>query len=175
MYSIDERDQVVALSDLPQSSVGAPLPAVVAMEGRLALAYLVEAIDPAWGGRTVRVVTPGADHEIVALVEFTWPLAHFFGPPNDEAFAGHPLAARGLEPYGIFEVLGSSWLRALERMNAVHPHHDPTAYARLRHFVFAFHDSTFECAARSLVVEVRGGSLASAVRELAARGVAQAS
>ncbi|HEX6808463.1 MAG TPA: hypothetical protein VF118_10775 [Gemmatimonadaceae bacterium] len=39
----------------------------------------------------------------------------------------------------------------------------------LRHFVFAFHDSTFECVAEDFQVEVRGGSLASAVVELTSR------
>jgi hypothetical protein len=42
-------------------------------------------------------------------------------------------------------------------MNSVHPHHDREGFARLRHYVFAFHDSTFECVARSFTaVEVEG-------------------
>ena len=50
--------------------------------------------------------------------------AHMFGPPNDEALRGHPLAGRGLRPYAAFEIRQSSWLRRLERMNSVHPRHD---------------------------------------------------
>jgi hypothetical protein len=175
MYSIDDRDEVIALQDVPQSSIGAPLPAVVAAEGRLLLAYLLETTDPAWDGRTVHVVHPTSADELVALVEFMRPKAHLFGPPNDEAFTGHPLAARGLHPYGAFEVRHSSWLRRLERMNAVHPRHQPAAYARLHHFVFAFHDSTFECIAERFTFEVRGGSIAAAVEEMAGRLRAPAS
>jgi hypothetical protein len=52
-----------------------------------------------------------------ATVEFEQPFAHQFGPPNDEAFLGHPLAERGLHPYAGFEVQNSSWVRALEEMN----------------------------------------------------------
>ena len=51
-----------------------------------------------------------------------------FGPPNDEAFDGHPLARRGLRPYGAFEVTHSSWIRQLEQMNSVHPHHSPPLF-----------------------------------------------
>jgi hypothetical protein len=51
----------------------------------------------------------------------------------------------------------------LERMNAVHPRHDPQRFmADLRHFVFAFHDSTFECIADSFESEAFRGSIRSA-------------
>ena len=35
----------------------------------------------------------------------------------DEAFSGHPLAERGLQPYSTFEVLDSSWIRGLMKRN----------------------------------------------------------
>jgi hypothetical protein len=44
------------------------------------------------------------------LLEFSGCYAHLFGPPNDEAFSGHPLASRGLQPYRITEVKHSSWI-----------------------------------------------------------------
>ena len=169
MYSVDENDRVHELRDVPQSSVGAPLPAVIANEQRVYLAYLVEARDPEWDGQTVRSVGPSSTDEIVALVTFDHPGAHFFGPPNDEAFSGHPLAARGLHPYAVFEIHGSSWIRRLERMNSVHRNHRPERFERLRHFIFAFHDSTFECIAEGFHFEVRGGSLVSAIAELSGR------
>ena len=169
MYSVDQSDRVEERRDVPQSSVGAPLPAVIADEHRVFLAYLVEAIDPRWDGQPIRVVAPSAADEIVALVAFVRPRAHLFGPPNDEAFSGHPLAERGLHPYGAFEIHGSSWIRRLERMNSVHPQHRAAAFERLRHFIFSFHDSTFECVAEGFQIEVRGGSLASAIAELSGR------
>ena len=169
MYSVDQKDRVEELRDVPQSSVGAPLPAVVADEHRVFLAYLVEAIDPSWDGRTIRVVDPSSAHEIVALVAFIRPRAHFFGPPNDEAFSGHPLAARGLHPYGAFEIHGSSWIRRLAQRNSVHPQHRAASFETLRHFIFAFHDSTFECVADAFQIEIRSGSLASAITELSGR------
>ena len=90
----------------------------------------------------------------MVVVRFRRPYAHMFGPPNDEAFEGHPLAARGLASYAVYEVRRSSWLRRLERMNAVHWNHRPERFlARLRHFVFAFHDATFECIAEGFTFE----------------------
>jgi hypothetical protein len=92
------------------------------------------------------------DGEVMAVIRFAGRCAHLFGPPNDEAFDGHPLASRGLHPYGSFRIRRSSWIRSLERMNAVHPHHRPDPFRELQHFVLSFHDSTFECVAKELVV-----------------------
>lgn len=147
MYAVDERDRVVPLVDLPQSSVGAPCPLIVQDELATVIAYYVETVDPDWTGESVRVVDPEATAEPAALVRFNDVCATMFGPPNDEAFEGHPLAGRGLRRYSAAEVQDSSWIRILEQMNAVHPYHRPATFARLRHIVLAFHDSTFECIA----------------------------
>jgi hypothetical protein len=159
MYSIDEKDKVVELKDAPQSSVGAPLPLVLCDERRLLLAYLIQDTPSDWDGSTVRIINHASPNEPVALVEFSRYYAYSFGPPNDEAFSGHPLADRGLEPYGVFQIEGSSWIRQLERMNSVHPYHKPERYERLRHYIFAFHDSTFECVAEGYIITEHGGHL----------------
>lgn len=86
-----------------------------------------------------------------------------FGPPNDEAFSGHPLYSRGLRPYASFVVANSSWIRSLSKMNEVHPHHRPEHFASYNHYVLAFHDSTFECIAESYQVETVLGTVQSAI------------
>jgi hypothetical protein len=90
-----------------------------------------------------------------------------FGPPNDEAFSGHPLASRGLSPWIVQEVVCSSWIRGLERMNSVHPYHRREAFSAFRHFVFAFHDSTFECVAEDFSVSLMRGWVHDAVSRMA--------
>lgn len=35
-------------------------------------------------------------------------------------------------------------------MKRVHPNHRPTIYSRDRHFIFAFHDTAFECVAHGI-------------------------
>jgi hypothetical protein len=160
MYSVDSRDTVVEIADAPQSSVGAPCPMLLAGEHHLHLAYYLEDRSADWDGTTVRVVGESTTGEPVALVEFTRVYAHMFGPPNDEAFGGHPLASRGLGPYRVHEIRDSSWVRRLERMNAVHPYHKPEHFSHYRHFIFAFHDTTFECVAESFRITIHSGSVA---------------
>lgn len=168
MYSVDGRDRVVELDDVPQSDVGAPCPLVLASEGKVIVVYYVSNPPEGWDGTTVTIVDPNASAEPAAIVRFSWVTASMFGPPNDEAFSGHPLAGRGLHPYGAFEVFDSSWVRRLERMNAVHPHHRPERYASLRHIVLAFHDSTFECIADGYTSELAQGPLTALVGRLSA-------
>jgi len=147
VYEIDEHDLVIEISDVPQPDIGAPLPAVVAAEHALDLIYIASEPDPDWDGSYVNVVGPNSEEQPVVVVSFERPYAHFFGPPNDEAFEGHPLAARGLNTYSAAEVRNSSWIRSLKNMNSVHPHHQPSQFANFRHFIFSFHDTTFECVA----------------------------
>jgi hypothetical protein len=150
MYHVDQRDRVVELADVPRSDVGAPLPIVVANEHSVTVAYYLRD-DPPDGA--------SPNEWSRAIVRFRHCRAHYMGAPNDEAFSGHPLAGRGLRPYGAFEVLESSWIREMERRNEVHPYHRGGWLQSLRHFVLAFHDSTFECVAEGYRSETfRGGA-----------------
>lgn len=91
-----------------------------------------------------------------ALVEFPGCLCTRFGYPNDEAFPGHPLFAKVQALYppwtGIYQVLNSSWIRQVEQQNRkIFPN---SSLWSVRHFIFGFHDSTFECIADDLVSQV---------------------
>ena len=165
MYTIDHLDTVTELKDVAQSSVGAPCPMVLCGENFLHLAYILQKDLADWDGRSIRIVSQDTPNETCALVRFKGVDAHMFGPPNDEAFIGHPLAGRGLQPYSVAEVLNSSWIRGLERMNSVHPYHRKERYEKLRHFVFAFHDTTFECVAEGFDLSVHRGSVSNVLRE----------
>jgi hypothetical protein len=149
MYRIDDHDRIAAFDDVPQHSPGAPMPLIIANDIGLLLSY--------------EVAPDGAER--VAL-KFTSVYAHSFGPPNDEALAGHPLAPRGLQPYGIFEVIDSSWVRALERTNRIYRLHNEDRFRRPRHLVFTFHDNTFECIAEKAVVAARQPNTPEAVASL---------
>jgi len=152
MYTVDGDDRVIKLQDVPQSDVGAPAPIVLADEQTTLLGYVIQGTPYPFDGR----VLTDADLQIfaqqLALIEFSLSHSYMFGAPNDEALCGHPLASRGLEAYGAFEIENSSWIRQLEERNSVHPSHRGGWLQRLKHFVFAFHDSTFECVARGLSV-----------------------
>jgi hypothetical protein len=168
MYEVDKRDRVIELRDVPQSSPGAPIPLVLGDEHTVVLAYYMQELARDWDGSTVRVVGPESAEEPIAIVRFNGCQAHMFGPPNDEAFRGHPLAGKGLHPYGVFLVEESSWIRKLERMNSVHRYHDPDRFWSLQHLIFSFHDSVFECVCRGFEAITTRGSILDAVPEMVA-------
>jgi hypothetical protein len=147
------------------------LPVVVADEHTVLLAYRARpkpTPDEVAAIKMPLIVEADSDGPIAA-VSFKRAYASFFGPPNDEAFAAHPLSSRGLEPYGAFEIERSSWIREAERRNRVHPDHRAESFDALRHFAFTFHDSVFEALAVELDVHVMDGSIAAALRAMAAR------
>jgi hypothetical protein len=158
MYSIDDRDTVIEITDIPPWDTGAPLPTLMCTDHRLVLTYFIQEAGP-WHPVSqpgIRDASPQID-ERVALVEFVDYLSVMFGFPNDEAFLGHPLAKRGLRHYGAFRVADSSWIRSLAQLNTVHPNHYPGLFEGYAHFILAFHDSTFECIAEDYVVTIVDG------------------
>lgn len=90
-----------------------------------------------------------------------------FGYPNDEALPGHPLYAKGLHAYGIFEVLGSSWISSVHAQNLVpFPKPNPRSSTSSRHFIFTFHDSTLECLADDISLKIWEGPYSRILAEL---------
>jgi hypothetical protein len=148
VYTTEKHNRVHELTDVELPSPGAPSPLVVAGEDTLVVTYTAV---KASSGETTASGPPSAD-ETAVIVVFRQCYAIHFGLPNDETFASHPLADRGLSPYGAFEVESSSWVRGLEMRNRGHPRHDPELFQQLRHWVWTFHDSVLECAAVSYAV-----------------------
>src|SRR6185503_14790062 len=66
----------------------------------------------------VRMTVDGRRDTVgTGVVEFEGCYITKFGYPNDEALGGHPLYKHGLEAYGVFEVLRSSWIRQMTDQN----------------------------------------------------------
>ena len=160
MYKVDRQDRVERLTGFPQSDIGAPVPVVVAGEHTTVVTYYVQNTPDGWDDKAVISVRPDTKRDLVASIVFRFCYGHIFGPPNDEAFEEHPLSSRGLEPYDAFEILDSSWIRSLVKMNSVHPYHDKSKFLQSkRHFILSFHDSTFECIAESYETVMGAGSV----------------
>lgn len=149
---------------------GAPLPHLLRNDYRAFLTFYVREDDPAWDGTYVKVRNPaGGAAEPLALVEFAGCLSAKLGSPNDEVFAGHPLAGKGLDGYTAQEVVNSRWLTELEAINRVHHGYDPACWRRRHHYVFWFHDTTFECVAESFNVELYRESMAELLARVCTR------
>ena len=159
MYSVDEKDRVIPIKDIPQSSVGAPIPVILSDEFVTVIAFYLQDTPDDWDGTSVRIVSKETEDEPLALVRFSFCYTSMFGAPNDEAFGDHPLADQGLKPYGAFVIENSSWIRQLEQMNSVHPRHKSERFWARRHYILSFHDSTFECVADGYIVELHNSSI----------------
>lgn len=90
-----------------------------------------------------------------AVVEFRLCSVTKFGYPNDEAWSGIP-RTRG-KSYGIFEVLNSGWKEEIDRLNRYSFPNPKGEGRRGRHFLILFHDSSFECIAEDLKLEMFNG------------------
>jgi hypothetical protein len=133
---------------------GAPMPHLMVNDHRALLAFLLSEPDPAWDGSYVTSKSPTDEGpDPLGLVEFNRYVSARLGAPNDEVFEGHPLNGKGLEAYGAQRVVNSCWLKEIEAINSVHHMYRPENWRDLHHFIFWFHDSTFECVARSYKVE----------------------
>lgn len=153
--------------------MGAPMPQLIANDHRTFLIFLVRTVDPTWDGRSVTVMDPASAHaEQLALVEFHWCTSARLGAPNDEVFHGHPLEGKGLDGYTAQLVRNSHWVAELERINSVHSSYRAESWSTRNHYIFWFHDSTFECIAESFTVELHTCSFSELLAEACRRLVA---
>jgi len=53
MYTVDEKDRVIALEDFPQSSVGAPIPVIVSDEFTTLIAFYLQDTLEDWDGTRI--------------------------------------------------------------------------------------------------------------------------
>jgi hypothetical protein len=158
-----KQDEVIGVGNLPQPETGAPLPVLVSDEHNLYCAYYLGDWPDDWDGKTVRMMDIDTDDEIVTIVRFYHFLVYQFGPPNDEAFHGHPLYKKGLRPYGAFEIVNSSWIDKFEKMNSVHPNHRKERFYSYKHIVLSFHDTTLEVVCKGYGFEILNGSVRKAI------------
>jgi hypothetical protein len=161
MYSICERDSVELLKEVPQPSVMTPGQEIHLAADRLYLAYQVQDTTADYAEVASRELGAGMIGLPAALIAFVESCAHLFGPPAAEVLSRHPLAEQGLEPFGVYEVHGSSWVRDLQRLS---PAHRVDRVAASRHHIFTFYDEVFECVAVGFRCVLRFGDFSEVLR-----------
>ena len=109
-------------------------------------------------GSSIQVMTPDSNDEI-GIVEFINCTATKMGDPNDEVFHGHPLHGHGFTAYRPMKVENSSWISELAAINSVHHYFNPKTWENTNHYIFGFHDTTFECVADSFSVKTSSQSI----------------
>lgn len=152
MYRVNN-DQVIELAKLPKPESGAPSPQVLATEHTIWLTYFISKSDPWYEKKYSKIWSDSEElciEDCIAVVQFETAQIHMFGGPSEESIVGRPLAERGLEYFRIGENTNSTWSKELEDMGG---------FSGARHFIFAFHDSTFECIAERFNVYIRHGDM----------------
>ena len=136
--------------DVPLPATAAPVPFIVANEYKTLLCY--------------RVL--GAPPELRALVSFHGVHATRWGPVIDEHLSAHEFGRVGPGFYSPYQYSNSEWLD--QAIGAAVVASSPWFLGTLYHFVFPFHESTFECLAASIRVEVSSAPPARIREELVA-------
>jgi hypothetical protein len=96
----------------------------------------------------------------IGIVEIEQCYLSRLGYPNDEGLDEHPLSEHGITAYGSFEVVNSQWIKDVA-----------SGVAGARHFIVTFHDSTFECIAKSAKGYLGEAPFAECIRTLSASAV----
>ncbi|HEY5921768.1 MAG TPA: hypothetical protein VIV11_08860 [Kofleriaceae bacterium] len=149
---------------------GAPLPQLLVNDYRALLLFFAKVPDPKWDGTYVTIKDPSSNQsEALALVEFKHCLSAKLGSPNDEVFHGHPLAGKGLEGYTAQLVKSSRWIAEIQKINSVHAGYRADAWVKPNHYVFWFHDTTFECIAEAFEVELHQCSMSELLAQASRR------
>jgi hypothetical protein len=107
--------------------------------------------------------------EQVGLVIFNQCISAKFGSLNEEVLSGHPLFGKGLDSSSVQIIRNSRWLDEVERVNKAHPQYNPSKWRTLNHYIFWFHDETYECLASSFDVEIIAKRMQDAIKEVAER------
>ena len=92
--------------------------------------------------------------ERTVLIEFDRCILHKFGSPNDETLGGHPLYKKGLKFYSAHVVRNSNWIEEIKNISKIHDRYLPGMYDDMKHYIFCFKDSTYECIAENFSFEV---------------------
>ena len=154
MRLIGDNEVAVWIEDVPECLRRAPCPVLIAREGRVNVAYFFENEPPeGWDGQNARVIREDTEDLDCCILSFSGVTEHLFyrGGGNDR---GHPLEDKGLEPYALYRIENSRW---------------GWSKAGRTHFIFMFHDSTFECVAQSYVFETTRSSVSTVIRSSALR------
>ena len=149
---------------------GCPLPHLLCNDYKALLTFILRDTKPVANGSSIEMVVPTDEKALpLALVEFTPCFIAKLGSPNDEVFHGHPLQGKGLDGYTAQKVVNSRWLAEIEAINKVHHYYDPSLWRDRIHYVFWFHDTTFECIAKSFKIEVFKESVAAMLSRMCQR------
>ena len=166
-------EQYAVLIDFPvRWDVGAPCPHLLQSDYRTFLVFFLLDVDPNWDGTWVKLRCPDSPEvQKLAVVEFEACISTKMGLPREDAH--HPLYGKGFVRYRAMSVEHSTWVKELETINAMDHAFEGVCWREFKHYIFPFHDSTFECVARGFTVETFDTAFPQLLSDICQRLVAE--
>lgn len=154
--------------------VGAPLPYVFSSDYKAFLTFFLrDDPDPKWDGKSVTIRRPDSGSPAgLALIEFEQCLLFKFGAPNEDVQKNHPLEGRGAKSYTAQQVINSEWLAEVGDLHGANEDGNSALMRPFNHYILWFHDSTFECIAKSIKIELCNTSMPELMQVVCERLVA---
>ena len=134
---------------LPWDS-GVYAPSVISDGDKLLLVYGTREIHPSYNKSTMKIIGDAQSDGFMAIIEFLGWVDFKFGMLDEETISS-PHYIEGLQPYQAYEVQNSQWLENLKLLLS-----PKRKWDNYRHFVLGFHDTRFECIAKSYSIEAYG-------------------
>jgi len=131
--------------------VGAPMPAFLQTDYGAFLLFYISQETSETHGRSVNIRSTAVDRG-VAVIQFKWCVAFMWGPGEDKLHT-HRLWGKGLGHYAAFMVHNSRWSHALSRLSELNEHQLVRRdWGVFNHYIFTFHDGSFEIVAQDLKI-----------------------
>ncbi len=124
-----------------EMDVGAPNPMIFSDESDLLVLFYVS----------------GQKDTEMTLALFRNYASYKFGLPREDCIPNHPLYKYGLERFGFFEAGDSSWIKEIKKINKEDHAFSKEYFDNLKHYIFTFHDSTFECVSKDFSIHKLAG------------------
>lgn len=137
-----ELNEITGLFDM---DYGAPQPIVISSENDLIVAFYLDS-----GSIPDELIERNTilDSKIV-IIKFNSFIKYTFGIPGNESIYHHPYSKLGLSSCGFYELTGSDLIEELEDIEKNHPYFNPDNWKMYNHYILTFHDTMFECVAKS--------------------------
>ncbi|HMQ10218.1 MAG TPA: hypothetical protein PKB05_02820 [Oligoflexia bacterium] len=169
MLNFGSKETLKEIADIPKPNPGAPIPWILSNDSDLYLSFYTseKTFESYQNISSNNLKVTNYEKDCVVTVVFKSFCKYMVGLPNDEVLSSHALYNKGLDSLYNAEVINSSWIVELEKMNSVHPSHNREWFLKdLKHFIITFKNNIFECVAKGYDVSLSLGSPYQSIREI---------
>src|SRR6185437_11809106 len=147
--------ELIEIKGLFEMDSGSPSPMIISNDNELFVSFYANK------DRTSAVpVERNICYDVgIYVLKFKLYMKFTFGFPGEETLRGHPYSRLGMKSYSFYELKKSDLIKSLQRIDKVHPRHNPEKWEKYKHYILTFHDNMFECIAQDFEVREENVSL----------------